>query len=119
MVDFQKFMQVEKFFMCMHHSSNEENFLSPNIHVNTLFLRYLNINIMKEVVKDYKEVHMEEDSIYHLVIALQDIKQELSSIAESLHTLAYTPPDQGESFNGIEEKLRRISSFVEDLSLKK
>lgn len=62
---------------------------------------------------------MGEENIYQLVIALQDIKQELSNIAESLHTLAYTPPDQGQSFNGIEEKLRRIGSFVEDLSLRK
>lgn len=62
---------------------------------------------------------MGEDNFYHLMIVLQDIKQELSSIAESLHTLAYTPPDQGQSFNGIEEKLRKIGSFVEDLSLRK
>ena len=62
---------------------------------------------------------MGEDNFYHLIVVLQDIKQELSSIAESLHTLAYTPPDQGQSFNGIEEKLRKIGSFVEDLSLRK
>lgn len=62
---------------------------------------------------------MGEDNFYHLMVVLQDIKQELSSIAESLHTLAYTPPDQGQSFNGIEEKLRKIGSFVEDLSLRK
>jgi hypothetical protein len=62
---------------------------------------------------------MEEENLHQLVVALQDIKQELSSIAESLHTLAYTPPDQRQSFHGIEEKLRRIGSFVEDLSLKK
>ena len=62
---------------------------------------------------------MGEDNFYHLIVVLQDIKQELSNIAESLHTLAYTPPDQGQSFNGIEEKLRKIGSFVEDLSLRK
>ena len=62
---------------------------------------------------------MEEENLHQLVVALQDIKEELRSIAESLHTLAYTPPNQRESFHGIEEKLRRIGSFVEDLSLKK
>ncbi len=62
---------------------------------------------------------MEEENIYHLVSALHDIKQELSSIATSLHTLANTPPDQAQSFHGIEEKLRRIGSYVEDLSLRK
>ena len=62
---------------------------------------------------------MEEENLHQLVVALQDIKEELRSIAESLHTLAYTPPDQRQSFYGIEEKLRRIASFVEDLSLKK
>ena len=62
---------------------------------------------------------MEEENLQQLVVALQDIKQELSSIAESLHILAYTPPNQGQSFHGIEEKLRRIGSFVEDLSLRK
>ncbi|MDX1807324.1 MAG: hypothetical protein R3267_09900 [Paenisporosarcina sp.] len=62
---------------------------------------------------------MEEENLHKLVIALQDIKEELSSIAESLHTLAYSPPNQSQSFYGIEEKLRRIGSFVEDLSLKK
>lgn len=62
---------------------------------------------------------MEEENLHQLVIALEDIKEELSSIAESLHKLAYTPPNQSQSFYGIEEKLRRISSFVEDLSLKK
>jgi hypothetical protein len=62
---------------------------------------------------------MEEKNLYQLVVTLQDIKHELSSIAESLHTLAYTPPNHMQSFHGIEEKLRRIGSFVEDLSLKK
>lgn len=62
---------------------------------------------------------MKEENIYQLVSALHDIKQELSSIAESLYTLANSPPDQAQSFHGIEERLRKIGCFVEDLSLKK
>jgi hypothetical protein len=62
---------------------------------------------------------MEEENIYHLVSALHDIKQELSRIAESLYILANKPPDQAQNFNGIEEKLRKIGSYVEDLSLRK
>lgn len=60
---------------------------------------------------------MTEENMIQLVSVLQDIKQELSSIAESLYTLSNTPPDH--NFHGIEERLRRIGCFVEDLSLKK
>lgn len=62
---------------------------------------------------------MEEENIYHLVSALHDIKQELNRIAESLYILANKPPDQAQNFHGIEEKLRKIGSYVEDLSLRK
>jgi len=60
---------------------------------------------------------MAEENMIQLVSVLTDIKEELSSIAESLYTLANTPPNQ--NFQGIEERLRRIGCFVEDLSLKK
>ena len=60
---------------------------------------------------------MTEENMVQLVLVLQDIKQELSSIAESLSTLANAPPNP--NFHGIEERLRRIGCFVEDLSLKK
>lgn len=62
---------------------------------------------------------MNEENITNLVAILQDIKTELHHISDSLHTLAHHPPIHDKSFNGMEEKLRRIACFLEDISYKK
>ena len=62
---------------------------------------------------------MNEENITNLITVLQDIRNELHHINDSLHILAHSPPINDKSFNGMEEKLRRIAGFLEDISYKK
>lgn len=62
---------------------------------------------------------MDEEYFHQLVNTLQGIQQELSSIGDSLHTLAHNPPEQDKNFLGLEEKLRIIGCFLEDISYKR
>lgn len=62
---------------------------------------------------------MNEENITNLISVLQDIRNELHHISDSLHTLAQSPPINDKSFSGMEEKLRRIAGFLEDISYKR
>lgn len=62
---------------------------------------------------------MNDENISSLVTVLQDIQAELHHISDSLHTLAHHPPFTDKSLSGMEEKLRRIAGFLEDISYKK
>lgn len=62
---------------------------------------------------------MDDNNLDVLVNTLQDIQMELNRIGNSLHILAHNPPSHGNSYGGIEEKLRKIASFLEDISYKR
>ncbi|WP_019414430.1 hypothetical protein [Paenisporosarcina sp. TG20] len=62
---------------------------------------------------------MDEEYLHQLVNTLQGIQQELRRIGDSLHTLAHNPPEKDKNFLGLEEKLRVIGCFLEDISYRK
>ena len=62
---------------------------------------------------------MNEENITSLVTVLRDIQTELHHINDSLHSLAHHPPITDRSLDGMEEKLRRIAGFLEDISYKR
>ncbi|MBW9234463.1 hypothetical protein JQK62_19800 [Leptospira santarosai] len=62
---------------------------------------------------------MKKENITSLVTVLQDIQTELHHISDSLHTLAHHPPITDQSLSGMEEKLRRIAGFLEDISYRR